>query len=595
MSSLVLFMVRRRAGVFPLILLVLAVLNGGCGPRQISVEDPIHKAASGMGPVYDGGDDGIPLTPAQAQALNATGQVDQGLTEAEFKEVTAQYKFFLRKGRSTMERFAQRSQLYLAFARKVFRDRGMPEELAYLAIVESGYNPKAVSPAGAAGAWQFMPYTGMKYGLNQDWWIDERLDPYKATEAAADYLSKLYGDFRDWHLAVAAYNAGEGKIGRAMEGTGAKSFSAIKEKNHKLDPKAQLREETKQYVPRFLAVCKIMRNLEKLGFEPVDMTQPPHLTRVEARPGTDLMAMAEAMGQNWSDFSEGNAAHKRYVTHASRQTYVYVPAHKRAAAMAYVNTPRTGNGWKTMTAGKGESWQTLSRKTGIPEAALLAANRGTTLRAGATVRLPAGPGFRMPSPATEVASKATAPKGRSGAQGHVAVMGTTTSAESVYVLQPGDTLGKVARENNTNVDTLLALNGISDPRQVRAGQKVRIPGDAALPSVASATSQGRAVPVASSVAAVRPASAAERAKPTAAVASVKGQPVAIASQGASGSLGGAPQKAAKAATTYTVQPGDTLWAIARKHNISTNDLLTLNRTDGKSPLRPGDKLFISEQ
>lgn len=159
------------------------------------------------------------------------------------------------------------------------------------------------------------------------------LDPYKSTEAAADYLAKLYGDFRDWHLAVAAYNAGEGKIGRALEGTGAKSFSGIKEKNHVLDAKAQLREETKQYVPRFLAICKIMRNLDTLGFAPVDMNRPPHLARVPVRPGTDLMAMAESVGLSWSEFSEGNGAHKRYVSHIERQTYVYVPAQRHASTV----------------------------------------------------------------------------------------------------------------------------------------------------------------------------------------------------------------------------------------------------------------------
>ena len=103
-----------------------------------------------------------------------------------------------------------------------------------------------------------MPYTGQKYGLNQDWWTDERLDPFKSTEAAADYLQKLYGDFGDWPTAIAAYNAGEGKIGRAKQGTGGRDFFEIKSRNHMLDDKAQLRDETKQYVPRYLAVTKIM-------------------------------------------------------------------------------------------------------------------------------------------------------------------------------------------------------------------------------------------------------------------------------------------------------------------------------------------------
>ena len=149
--------------------------------------------------------------------------------------------------------------------------RWTPEDLAYLAIVESGYKPEAFSHAGAAGAWQFMPSTGKKYGLDQDKWTDERLDPYEATEAAASYLQKLYDDFGDWPTAIAAYNAGEGKMQRALEGSGSRNFFEVRERNETLPEKTRLREETKQYVPRFLAVTKIMRNLPQLGFEGGDV------------------------------------------------------------------------------------------------------------------------------------------------------------------------------------------------------------------------------------------------------------------------------------------------------------------------------------
>lgn len=143
-------------------------------------------------------DNSPPLSTAELAALKSTGQIDKNVPEAAMPDVARQYKYFLRQGRPTMNVFSKRAERYLAYARKVFRSRGMPEELAYLAIVESGYRPDAKSPAGAAGAWQFMPSTGRNYGLNQDWWTDERLDPYQATEAAADYLQKLYGDFGDW-------------------------------------------------------------------------------------------------------------------------------------------------------------------------------------------------------------------------------------------------------------------------------------------------------------------------------------------------------------------------------------------------------------
>lgn len=550
MSTILLLLPNTRAAKVVLCALLLALLSG-CGSRQVGLLEGLADRAAREQPPLLTDDDGVPLSEKELKIFNATGQLDKGLSETARNDVAAQYKFFLRQGRSTMERFSQRSQTYLAYTRKVFRDRGLPEELAFLAIVESGYNPRAVSPAGAAGAWQFMPYTGLKYGLNQDWWMDERLDPYKAAEAAADYLAKLYGDFNDWHLAVAAYNAGEGKIRRALEGTGTKDFFTLKNKNPMLDPKAQLKEETKQYVPRFLAVCKIMRNLEALGFSGVDMRRPPPVVRVHARPGTDLMAMAGAAGMGWEEFKEYNAAHKRYVTHSGRGTYVYVPERSRGVAAAFAAAPsRRGGGWKTYAAGRNESWQSLSRKTGIPAAVLQSSNGGGALRPGSRVRLPAGPNFRLPAPET-TAGRAAAP------QETVAVRPAVGNGEnSFHVLQPGETLSSLARKYNTSVAALQESNGVSDPRQLHAGRKLRIPS------------------AENSVAEVRP-------KTSASAAGLSGTPTHKL-----------PQKKANA---YTVRAGDTLWSIARKHNLSTAQLLALNNADGKAPLRPGTRLLVSEQ
>lgn len=259
---------RARLGVLCILAFCL-LLAGGCGSKQKKGQ-PLSMPSL----IIPGDEGGEPLTPTELAAFQNTARIDRDIHKASMPDVVLQYKHFLRKGRGTMSVFSRNAEPYLGYARKVFRSRGMPEELAYLALVESGYRPDAESRVGALGAWQFMPYTGMKYGLTQDWWLDERLDPYRATEAAADYLQKLYGDFRDWPTAIAAYNAGEGKMSRAKEGTGARNFYEVVERNHKLDEKARLRPETVQYVPRFLAMSKIMRNLPQLGFTPVDQDKP---------------------------------------------------------------------------------------------------------------------------------------------------------------------------------------------------------------------------------------------------------------------------------------------------------------------------------
>lgn len=566
---------RRR--LFPAVLAAL-LLMGGCSLRQGGTASQTPPPEI---PSYAAGDDGISLTPAEMKALQSTGQLDKSLSPAAQEQVGGQFKFFLHKGRTTMGRFSQRSEAYLSQARKVFRERGMPEELAYLAMVESGYNAKAVSHAGAAGAWQFMPYTGMKYGLNQDWWMDERLDPYKSAEAAADYLNKLYGDFRDWHLAIAAYNAGEGKISRALEGTRAKTFFELVEKNHMLDGKAQLREETKNYVPRFLAFCKIMRNLSPLGFQSVDVNKPTAVARVEARPGTDLQALAAAVNMSWAEFSSQNMAHKRHVTHADRSTYVYVPSQSRSAAVASIKGGRKGNGWKSYVAAKGDSWQKLSQKTGIPVSALQASNRQmASLRPGASVNLPGWAELRVPSSVSRTELADAGSRGTRGGKAYAGKNSTKAAAGAArtYRLESGDTLTAVAREHNTTVNDLMALNDLDDASKVRAGQMLLVPGKAASePERAVAQNTRSTMQAGKAVAQSRPA----------------------VEHGSTGSLGkSAPASSAAKVVkqeTYTVQPGDTLWGIARKHNLSTQELLDLNVSAGKTTLRPGSRLLVSEQ
>lgn len=162
--------------------------------------------------------------------------------------------------REVVGRWLDRSSRYLDMIRQVFRKKGLPEDLAFTAMIESGFNPVAVSRAGAKGLWQFMEQTGRRYGLRVDRWVDERLDPEKSTEAAADYLKDLFTQFGHWFLAQAAYNAGEVKVARAVERAGSNDFWTIARGRW-------LREETKQFVPRIQAAALIAREPERYGFQ----------------------------------------------------------------------------------------------------------------------------------------------------------------------------------------------------------------------------------------------------------------------------------------------------------------------------------------
>ena len=542
------------------------LLAGGCASRQGG--DP----GQGLSMSVPEEDTSPPLTASETAALNTTGPVDKNIPDSAMPDVTRQYKYFLRKGRPTMSASSKRAEQFLAYARRVFRSRGMPEDLAYLAIVESGYRSEVRSPAGAAGAWQFMPFTGQKYGLNQDWWTDERLDPFKSTEAAADYLQKLYGDFGDWPTAIAAYNAGEGKLGRAKQGTGGRDFFEIKSRNHMLDDKAQLRDETKQYVPRYLAITKIMRNLPQLGFDPIHPDNAPGVLRLTARPGTDLAGMARACRMDWETFAAFNRQHKHPITDTGRPTYIYVPANREHEARAFLATPQCAPyaGWGPCSvASNADSWEKISRRSGVPVTTLRAANKGnSTLKAGETVLVPRSVNMSAQAVAALDAKPAkgqekTGKAGKGAAAREPQVAGARVIAaddDQRHTVRADETLASVAKKYGVSVQDLQRQNGISNPQKVHAGMVLRIP-----------------------------------AKEPATVAAASARPVPA---GPDGRIGAKPDKdkpakAPKAGKTYTVQANDTLWKIARTYNVSVDDLKRWNSVDEKN-LRTGVRLVVEQ-
>jgi membrane-bound lytic murein transglycosylase D len=194
--------------------------------------------------------------------------------------------YFAKRGKPYFEKILARSGKYMPMIAKVLHDEGLPEELAYLALIESAFLPHSTSPQGAAGLWQFVPSTARLYGLRIDSWVDERRDPEKSTRAAAAYLKELHGFFGRWQLATAAYNAGQGAIDRAMQRSGAKDFWTLSQK-------AQLSEETRNFVPKFVAVAIVATNPEKYGFTDLQYESPLEHEEVELRRPLRIGAVAE--------------------------------------------------------------------------------------------------------------------------------------------------------------------------------------------------------------------------------------------------------------------------------------------------------------
>jgi hypothetical protein len=197
-----------------------------------------------------------------------------------------------------------RSQTYETMMKQILREKNLPEELFYLALIESGFNPYAQSRAKATGIWQFMAKTAKRFGLKVDKWVDERRDPEKSTYAAAEYLKNLYEIFNCWHLTAAGYNAGEGKILKAMKRAKSQDFWEISKHRY-------LKRETKEYVPMFLAAMIIAQDPQKYGFSHLDYHSPLLYEKVVVPPGTRLDRIARAAETDLGEIRSLNPALKR--------------------------------------------------------------------------------------------------------------------------------------------------------------------------------------------------------------------------------------------------------------------------------------------
>ncbi|MDR3073412.1 MAG: transglycosylase SLT domain-containing protein [Deltaproteobacteria bacterium] len=484
------------------VILTAFLLFSGCavqGPKQagvlpgVEVYAPIDAPVETVGEPYQPIDDGLPLTRAELAAFESTGVLDANLSMEEKQIVELHFKHFLHNNRKTVERFLKRSELYLTFVTRVFRDRGMPEELACLAFVESGFNPNAISRAGAGGMWQFMPYTGKKYGLYQDRWLDERRDPYKATEAAAAYLTKLYEYFnKDWHLAISAYNAGEGKIGRALAGTDSTTFFELCRKNGLLDGKTQLKEETQRYLPRFLAFTKILRNHEALGFPRIDPQNALDAVAVKVPAGVDLKRFARDINLDWERFSGLNPAYLRSVSPPSAATQARVPAAREQDAQAWLRQKNISlyAGWRDYRVRGGDSMGRIAQRTGTSAALLRQANNKPNdgLRVGEFLLVPGSPKVARltlaklgpgASPSlSPSAGPASAPDSTPAAMPRVSYPREAKPADGrsgVHTVVSGDTLFSLARVYHTSVNALARLNGILPGSTLKLGQRLRLP------------------------------------------------------------------------------------------------------------------------
>lgn len=278
--------------------------------------------------------------------------------------------FFTNRHRKTFARWLARSSRYLPMIKEEFAKAGLPMDLAYLPMIESGFNTTVSSRASAVGTWQFMRATGQNYGLKVNNYVDERRDPVKSTKAAAAYLAKLYKQFDSWHLAVAAYNAGEGKITRAMKQSDSEDFWEIAQSQY-------IHSETKLYVPQLIAAIMIAKDPAKYGFDRIDWDEPLDYETVHVPCGTPIKAVALACNLPDEEILALNRELSKAITPPSEADYpLRVPQGKKDLVLR--NLPRVHTVMVTEfndhEVRRGETLTTISRKYKLSKTTLLKAN-----------------------------------------------------------------------------------------------------------------------------------------------------------------------------------------------------------------------------
>jgi membrane-bound lytic murein transglycosylase D len=288
------------------------------------------------------------------------------------------------------EKFAvwlSRSGRYLEMMKEILKEKDVPEDIVFLSLIESGFSPNAYSPARAAGYWQFIASTARRYGLEINWWKDERKDPVKSTVAAANYLKDLYEIFGSWNLAMAAYNAGEGKILKALKKAKADDYWSLLKTN-------QIKGETKNYVPRFIAASLIANSPQTFGFDNFEYHKPLSYDVVTIKSPVDLDVIAECSDASETAIRELNPELRRWCTPPDVSEYTLrIPEGKKETFFDKLSQIPEDKRFTVdiYTVRRGDTFRRISRRTGVPVQVILALNdleKIIPLKAGKKIYLP---------------------------------------------------------------------------------------------------------------------------------------------------------------------------------------------------------------
>lgn len=368
--------------------------------------------------------------------------------------------YFHKKINVRLAKWLDQSAQYIPMMRGIFREHGLPEDLVYLSLIESGFNPYAYSRAKAAGPWQFIRGTALKYGLKIDTWVDERRDPVKATNAAATYLSDLYGMFNSWPLALAAYNAGEGRVGRVVRRANTDDYWVIRKSSR------YLRRETRNYVPKFMAGVMIAKNPEKYGFNPIPH-KPWKYDNITFSSPVDMRVVARILDIPYLTIKDLNPELRKSVTPLNSSSYTLrLPPNTKEKVLAGLSKlpPEKMLIGKIYKIRKGDSLYRIAKKQNTTIALLLQVNnisKKSVLKVGNTLYLPS------------IKTHGRAVKKKK--YNYKVVKKTANGKKHItYRVRKGDNLWNIAKAFNVNLKSLQGWNNIWGKKLIKPGDKLSL-------------------------------------------------------------------------------------------------------------------------